>query len=141
MISIVYHVHLIIPNCIFSFFQIQITTLCISISLSAYTTLFCLFSPKLYIIVFQVKTYNHFYQVQWWSKYWTFKCRNNLNNGLKLVGYSDAEFRSNCFSFIPKVIRTAETFCAYCHYSNGGMNNQPCDNQTSVFLWIPDPHC
>jgi len=34
-------------------FEIQITTLCISISLSAYTTLFCLFAPKLYIIVFQ----------------------------------------------------------------------------------------
>ena len=34
--------------------QIQITTLCISISLSAYVTMFCLFSPKLYIIVFQV---------------------------------------------------------------------------------------
>jgi len=28
--------------------------LCISISLSAYVCLFCLFSPKLYIIVFQV---------------------------------------------------------------------------------------
>lgn len=36
--------------------QIQITTLCISISLSAYVTLFCLFSPKIYIIVFQVRT-------------------------------------------------------------------------------------
>ncbi len=36
-------------------FQIQITTLCISISLSAYVTLFCMFSPKLYIIVFQVR--------------------------------------------------------------------------------------
>ena len=34
--------------------QVQITTLCISVSLSAYVTLFCLFSPKLYIIVFQV---------------------------------------------------------------------------------------
>lgn len=34
-------------------FEIQITTLCISISLSAYVTLVCLFSPKLYIIVFQ----------------------------------------------------------------------------------------
>ena len=33
-------------------------TLCISISLSAYVTLFCLFSPKLYIIVFQVYIIN-----------------------------------------------------------------------------------
>ena len=32
-------------------FQIQITTLCITISLSAYVTLFCLYSPKLYIIL------------------------------------------------------------------------------------------
>lgn len=31
--------------------QIQITTLCITISLSAYVTLFCLYSPKLYIII------------------------------------------------------------------------------------------
>ena len=35
-------------------FQVQITTLCISISLSGFVTLFCLFSPKVYIIVFQV---------------------------------------------------------------------------------------
>ena len=35
-------------------FQIQIMTLCISVSLSGYVCLFCLFSPKLYIIVFQV---------------------------------------------------------------------------------------
>ncbi|KAI1290802.1 Metabotropic glutamate receptor [Halotydeus destructor] len=33
-------------------FQIQITTLCVSISLSAYVALFCLFSPKIYIILF-----------------------------------------------------------------------------------------
>ncbi|KAH9421598.1 Metabotropic glutamate receptor 3, partial [Dermatophagoides pteronyssinus] len=33
-------------------FEIQITTLCVSISLSAYVALFCLFSPKLYIIIF-----------------------------------------------------------------------------------------
>lgn len=33
-------------------FQIQMTTLCVSISLSAYVTLFCLFSPKIYIIIF-----------------------------------------------------------------------------------------
>ena len=33
-------------------FQIQITTLCVSISLSAYVALFCLFSPKIYIIIF-----------------------------------------------------------------------------------------
>ncbi|XP_064488692.1 metabotropic glutamate receptor-like [Ornithodoros turicata] len=32
-------------------FQIQITTLCVSISLSAYVALFCLFSPKIYIIL------------------------------------------------------------------------------------------
>lgn len=32
--------------------QIQITTLCVSISLSAYVALFCLFSPKIYIIIF-----------------------------------------------------------------------------------------
>ena len=31
--------------------QIQLTTLCITISLSAYVTLFCLYSPKLYIIL------------------------------------------------------------------------------------------
>ena len=35
------------------FFQIQTTTLCISISLSAYVALLCLFTPKMYIIVFQ----------------------------------------------------------------------------------------
>ncbi|XP_040579714.2 LOW QUALITY PROTEIN: metabotropic glutamate receptor-like [Lepeophtheirus salmonis] len=34
-------------------FKLQITTMCISISLSAYVTLICLFSPKIYIIVFQ----------------------------------------------------------------------------------------
>ena len=33
-------------------FQIQITTLCVSIALSAYVALFCLFSPKIYIIIF-----------------------------------------------------------------------------------------
>ncbi|XP_067129619.1 metabotropic glutamate receptor [Centruroides vittatus] len=33
-------------------FEIQITTLCVSISLSAYVALFCLFSPKIYIIIF-----------------------------------------------------------------------------------------
>ncbi|XP_065314843.1 metabotropic glutamate receptor 3-like isoform X2 [Gordionus sp. m RMFG-2023] len=33
-------------------FQIQTTTLCITISLSASVTLFCLFGPKIYIIVF-----------------------------------------------------------------------------------------
>ncbi|GAU93679.1 hypothetical protein RvY_05578 [Ramazzottius varieornatus] len=33
-------------------FKVQITTLCISISLSASTCLLCLFSPKIYIIVF-----------------------------------------------------------------------------------------
>ena len=33
-------------------FEIQITTLCVSISLSAYVALFCLFSPKIYIILF-----------------------------------------------------------------------------------------
>ena len=32
-------------------FQIQITTLCVTISLSAYVTLICLYSPKLYIII------------------------------------------------------------------------------------------
>ncbi len=31
--------------------QIQMTTLCVTISLSAYVTLFCLYSPKLYIIL------------------------------------------------------------------------------------------
>lgn len=42
-------------NFIFLFtpiFQIQITTLCVSISLSAYVALFCLFFPKVYIIIF-----------------------------------------------------------------------------------------
>ncbi|XP_064632052.1 metabotropic glutamate receptor 3-like [Lineus longissimus] len=34
-------------------FEVQITTLCISISLSASVTLVCLFAPKMYIIVFQ----------------------------------------------------------------------------------------
>ncbi|XP_060080563.1 metabotropic glutamate receptor-like [Ylistrum balloti] len=34
-------------------FQVQITTLCISISLSATVALLCLFTPKMYIIVFQ----------------------------------------------------------------------------------------
>ncbi|CAH1784570.1 unnamed protein product [Owenia fusiformis] len=34
-------------------FEIQITTLCISISLSASVALLCLFAPKMYIIVFQ----------------------------------------------------------------------------------------
>ena len=34
-------------------FQIQTTTLCISISLSASVALLCLFTPKMYIIVFQ----------------------------------------------------------------------------------------
>ncbi|KAK3101279.1 hypothetical protein FSP39_002364 [Pinctada imbricata] len=34
-------------------FQIQITTLCVSISLSATVALVCLFVPKMYIIVFQ----------------------------------------------------------------------------------------
>ncbi|XP_054164108.1 metabotropic glutamate receptor-like isoform X2 [Oppia nitens] len=33
-------------------FEIQITTLSVSISLSAYVALFCLFSPKIYIIIF-----------------------------------------------------------------------------------------
>lgn len=33
-------------------YEIQITTLCVSISLSAYVALFCLFSPKIYIIIF-----------------------------------------------------------------------------------------
>lgn len=33
--------------------QIQITTLCVSISLSATVALLCLFMPKVYIIVFQ----------------------------------------------------------------------------------------
>jgi len=33
------------------FFQIQITTLCIAISLSATVALVCLYSPKVYIIV------------------------------------------------------------------------------------------
>ena len=33
-------------------FQVQITTLCVSISLSASVALFCLYSPKIYIIVF-----------------------------------------------------------------------------------------
>ncbi|OQR69824.1 metabotropic glutamate receptor-like [Tropilaelaps mercedesae] len=33
-------------------FQVQITTLCVSISLSAYVALFCLFSPKVYIVLF-----------------------------------------------------------------------------------------
>ncbi|GIX87840.1 metabotropic glutamate receptor [Caerostris darwini] len=33
-------------------FQVQITTLCVSTSLSAYVALFCLFSPKVYIIIF-----------------------------------------------------------------------------------------
>ncbi|GFY51896.1 metabotropic glutamate receptor [Trichonephila inaurata madagascariensis] len=32
--------------------QVQITTLCVSTSLSAYVALFCLFSPKVYIIIF-----------------------------------------------------------------------------------------
>ena len=40
------------PNFALSLFQIQMTTLCVSISLSAYVTLFCLFSPKIYIIIF-----------------------------------------------------------------------------------------
>ena len=35
----------------FSVWQIQMTTLCVTISLSAYVTLVCLYSPKLYIIV------------------------------------------------------------------------------------------
>lgn len=39
-------------NFFFLFFKIQMTTLCVSISLSAYVTLFCLFSPKIYIIIF-----------------------------------------------------------------------------------------
>ena len=34
-------------------FQVQITTLCVSISLSAFVALLCLFTPKMYIIVFQ----------------------------------------------------------------------------------------
>ncbi|KAK2154042.1 hypothetical protein LSH36_278g01000 [Paralvinella palmiformis] len=34
-------------------FQIQVTTLCVSISLSAFVALLCLFTPKMYIIVFQ----------------------------------------------------------------------------------------
>ncbi|XP_022243237.1 metabotropic glutamate receptor-like isoform X2 [Limulus polyphemus] len=33
-------------------FEVQITTLCVSISLSSFVALFCLFSPKIYIIVF-----------------------------------------------------------------------------------------
>ncbi|KAG8197940.1 hypothetical protein JTE90_020316 [Oedothorax gibbosus] len=33
-------------------FEVQITTLCVSTSLSAYVALFCLFSPKVYIIIF-----------------------------------------------------------------------------------------
>lgn len=33
-------------------YEIQITTLCVSISLSAFVALFCLFSPKIYIIIF-----------------------------------------------------------------------------------------
>ncbi|XP_054710934.1 metabotropic glutamate receptor-like [Uloborus diversus] len=33
-------------------FEVQITTLCVSTSLSAYVALFCLFSPKIYIIIF-----------------------------------------------------------------------------------------
>lgn len=44
-------------NCLYGgcFFclQVQITTLCISISLSATVALVCLFTPKMYIIVFQ----------------------------------------------------------------------------------------
>lgn len=32
--------------------QIQITTLCLSISLSAFVALICLYSPKIYILVF-----------------------------------------------------------------------------------------
>ena len=36
---------------IFKCSQIQITTLCVTISLSAYVTLICLYSPKLYIII------------------------------------------------------------------------------------------
>ena len=35
------------------FFQVQITTLCVSISLSASVALVCLFTPKMYIIFFQ----------------------------------------------------------------------------------------
>lgn len=34
-------------------FQVQITTLCVSISLSASVALACLFTPKMYIIIFQ----------------------------------------------------------------------------------------
>lgn len=43
-------------NCyseVFCCLQVQITTLCISISLSATVALVCLFTPKMYIIVFQ----------------------------------------------------------------------------------------
>lgn len=36
-------------------FQIQTTTLCISISLSASVALVCLFAPKMYVIIFQPK--------------------------------------------------------------------------------------
>ena len=35
------------------FIQVQITTLCVAISLSATVALVCLYSPKIYIIIFQ----------------------------------------------------------------------------------------
>ena len=37
----------------FPFSQIQVTTLCVSISLSASVALFCLFGPKVYVVLFQ----------------------------------------------------------------------------------------
>lgn len=47
------YVNCLYDECFFFCLQVQITTLCISISLSATVALVCLFTPKMYIIVFQ----------------------------------------------------------------------------------------
>jgi hypothetical protein len=44
--------YLLINIFYFLYFQIQVTTLCVAISLSASVALVCLYSPKIYIIVF-----------------------------------------------------------------------------------------
>ena len=53
-------------------FQIQITTLCVTISLSAYVTLICLYSPKLYIIILHpeknVRWQIPEFQELWWKR-------------------------------------------------------------------------
>ena len=39
--------------CIYDVFQIQITALCMCLSISAWVALGCLFAPKVYIVLFQ----------------------------------------------------------------------------------------